>query len=204
MAVEATFSSVIKCLKKDGRGLEKHIHNLNRNLESCRDTLKSLKSEHSSLRINKNKLESKIKNLEKIVNQKDLKISNLRTCLWSFGAIRQLLDRGAIKINLHKNLGQIRTWQPTTKNRYCQNLNSATIQLNLSLQKLNDSNISAVTDLCNFDQILKKASGINNNNTTKTITTTISQLLLAQFFGLWDKQQQQQQQQYLSYSSSSS
>ena len=81
MAVEATFSSVIKCLKKDGRGLEKHIHNLNRNLESCRDTLKSLKSEHSSLRINKNKLESKIKNLEKIVNQKDLKISNLRTCL---------------------------------------------------------------------------------------------------------------------------
>ena len=41
---------LFKTLEKGSKGLKKEIYNLNRNLENTRDTLKNLKSEHSSLR----------------------------------------------------------------------------------------------------------------------------------------------------------
>ena len=66
-------NAVIKSLEKGGKGFEKEIHNLRRNLETTRDTLRTLKTEHSSLKMNKNKLETKIRNLEKVVSQKDFK-----------------------------------------------------------------------------------------------------------------------------------
>ena len=46
-------NAVIKSLEKGGKGFEKEIHNLKRNLETTRDTLKTLKTEHSSLKSRK-------------------------------------------------------------------------------------------------------------------------------------------------------
>ena len=64
-------------MEKRGKGLEKEIHNLKRNLECSRDALKNLKSDHSSLKISKAKLETEKRKLEKLVNQREFKIAKL-------------------------------------------------------------------------------------------------------------------------------
>ena len=58
-------NSVIKSLEKHGKGVEKEIHDLKRNLESTRDKLKTLKTENSSLKMNRTKLETEIRKLKK-------------------------------------------------------------------------------------------------------------------------------------------
>ena len=68
---------LFKTLEKGSKGLKKEIHNLNRNLGNTRDTLKNLKSEHSSLKINKTKLDAEIMKLKKVVSRKDFNITHL-------------------------------------------------------------------------------------------------------------------------------
>ena len=70
-------NSTIKALEKNEKVLEKEIHNLKRNLERSRDSLKNLISDNSSLKIGKAKLETEKRRLEKLVSQRDLKVSNL-------------------------------------------------------------------------------------------------------------------------------
>ena len=66
-------NSTIKALEKSVKGLEKEIHNQKKTSESCRDALKKLKSDHSSLKISKAKLETNNRKLEKLLSQKDSK-----------------------------------------------------------------------------------------------------------------------------------
>ena len=49
-------NTTIKSLEKRGKDLEEEIHNQRSNFESSCDTLKNLKSDHSSLKISKAKL----------------------------------------------------------------------------------------------------------------------------------------------------
>ena len=71
-------NSSIKSLEKSGKGFEKEIHNLKRTLDCTRDTVKNVKSDYSSLKICKAKLENEKRKLEKIVNQKRFKTAKTK------------------------------------------------------------------------------------------------------------------------------
>ena len=64
-------------LVKDNAALVEALHVSNDKLTTC-DKLKNLKTEHSSLNMNKNKLQTKIQKLEKVVSQTDSKITKLK------------------------------------------------------------------------------------------------------------------------------
>ena len=64
-------------LVKDNAALVEALHVSNDKL-TTRDKLKNLKTEHSSLNMNKNKLQTKIQKLEKVVSQTDSKITKLK------------------------------------------------------------------------------------------------------------------------------
>ena len=74
----ANAKSVINAHEKDKKSLEKEIYNLKKNLDSSRDKLKHLKTEHSSLKMCKTKLDTESNKLKKVINQKDSIIAKLR------------------------------------------------------------------------------------------------------------------------------
>ena len=62
--------SKVQAVAKGNKSKDKDIHDLSKNLNAARDTIKNLKEEKSSLKINKTKLESEVKKLEKKVHKK--------------------------------------------------------------------------------------------------------------------------------------
>ena len=64
----------IKDLAKTNKTREKEVHDLNRNLENTRGSLKSCKTEKSQLKINKTKLEVEIRKLKQKQQKKGKKL----------------------------------------------------------------------------------------------------------------------------------
>ena len=70
-------NSTIKSLEKGKKCLEKEIYDIKRNLDGSLDKIKHLKTDHSSLKVCKNKLDKEINKLKKVLSQKDYIILKL-------------------------------------------------------------------------------------------------------------------------------